>query len=104
MQKLKALFSIYIISVSLSNVLCQTIFSDNGKFGIMDDENKKITVSAEYDKITEAFKNESFGAEKNTHSFILDTISKKLFQIHYIIRIPLHNRFFCVTSKSKIDE
>jgi len=81
MQKRIVLFSIYILSVSLSNVLCQTIFSDNGKFGIMDDGNKKITVSAEYDKITEAFKNESFGAEKSTHSFILNKNTKYYFAL-----------------------
>jgi hypothetical protein len=59
-----------------ASIFSQTIFSDNGKFGIMDDGNKKVAVPAEYDKITEAFKNESFGAEKSTHSFILNKNTK----------------------------
>ena len=78
MQKRIALFSIYILSVSLSNVLCQTIFSDNGKFGIMDDGNNKVVVPPIYDKITECFGFDSFGLEKDPHGFILQKNNKHL--------------------------
>jgi hypothetical protein len=53
-----------------ASIFSQTIFSDNGKFGIMDDGNNKVVIHAEYDKITEVFTGEFFGTEK-THSFIL---------------------------------
>lgn len=78
MQKRIALFSIYILTVSLSNVLCQTIFSDNGKFGIMDDGNNKVVVPPIYDKITECFGFDSFGLEKDPHGFILQKNNKHL--------------------------
>lgn len=71
MQKIKVIFFICFASFISSQARCQTIFSDNGKYGIMDDGSKKIVVPAEYDKITEGYKSESFGTEEFAHSFIL---------------------------------
>lgn len=79
MKKIKVIFFICFSSFISSQARCQTIFSDNGKYGIMDDGSKKIVVPAEYDKITAGSKSESFGTEEFEHSFILKKNEKYYF-------------------------
>jgi hypothetical protein len=62
------------------NVIGQTIFSNNGKYGILDNESKKVSIPTEYDTIIARSKYEFFG-EDYSHSFILKKRNKYYFAL-----------------------
>lgn len=59
----------------------QTIISNNGKYGIVDNDRKNIVIPIEYDTIIEGSKSESYGYIDYAHSFILRKNNKYYFAL-----------------------
>lgn len=59
----------------------QTIISNNGKYGIVDNDRKNIVIPIEYDTIIEGSKSESYGTTEHSHSFLLRKDDKSYFAL-----------------------
>lgn len=81
MQKIKTILSVCFVCVFFIEVKCQTIFSNNGQYGIIDSDSKEVVVPTEYDIILAGSKYESYGYEEYAHSFILAKNNKYYFAL-----------------------
>lgn len=81
MEKIKAILSVCFISVLFTEVQCQTIFSNNGKYGIIDDESKDLVIPAIYDEIKTYYTERDYNSKRDTRIYILKEKEKYTFAV-----------------------
>jgi hypothetical protein len=82
MQILRIILSVFFVLGALFKVDSQTIFSIDGKYGIIDERDNKTVIPPVYDEITACFHQDGFGIEDISHAFILRKNNKYFFVLN----------------------